>query len=174
MNPISHIINPINHIINPISHTINPISHTNGCGQRSANYKRSLTRSRPQETTESRLKQTTKAKVATFKFFLNFFSALYKFRNVLIVFVYMLFDVNTYFNFNFFFTLAKVVKHKNAYMYNLLFFYIVILIKSKKEKEKKTDLSFSLGKKLKSYATIAPLSTFSLGKGRETLMPQTL
>ena len=34
--------------------------------------------------------------------------------------------------------------------------------------------SFGLGKKLKSYATIAPLSIFSLGKGRETLIPQTL
>ena len=40
--------------------------------------------------------------------------------------------------------------------------------------KKKTDPSFRLGKKLKSYATIAPLSIFSLGKDRETLMPQTL
>ena len=31
-----------------------------------------------------------------------------------------------------------------------------------------------MSKKLKSYATIAPLSIFSLGKGRETLLPQTL
>ena len=62
------------------------------------------------------------------------------------------------------------MKRKIAYMYNLLFFYIVILIKFKK----KTDPSFGLGKKLKSYAIIAPLSIFSLGKGRETLMPQTL
>ena len=36
------------------------------------------------------------------------------------------------------------------------------------------DLSFGLGKKLNSYATIASLSIFSLGKGREALMPQTL
>ena len=31
-----------------------------------------------------------------------------------------------------------------------------------------------MGKKLKSYATISLLSIFSLGKGRETLIPQTL
>ena len=42
------------------------------------------------------------------------------------------------------------------------------------KKTKKKDPSFGLGKKLKSYATIAPLSIFSLGKGRETLIPQTL
>ena len=40
--------------------------------------------------------------------------------------------------------------------------------------KKKTDPSIGLGKKLKSYATIVLLSIFSLGKGRETLMPQTL
>ena len=39
---------------------------------------------------------------------------------------------------------------------------------------KKNNPSFGLGKKLKSYATIDPLSIFSLGKGRETLIPQTL
>ena len=61
------------------------------------------------------------------------------------------------------------MKCKNTYIYNLLFFLTVILIK-----KKNTDLSFSLVKKLKSYATIAPLSIFSLGKGRQTLMPQTL
>ena len=44
---------------------------------------------------------------------------------------------------------------------------------NKIQKQKK-DPSFSLGKKLKSYATIALLSISSLGKGRETLMPQTL
>ena len=46
--------------------------------------------------------------------------------------------------------------------------------KKKKKKKQKNDLSFGLGIKLKSYATIAPLSIFSLGKWRETLIPQTL
>ena len=40
--------------------------------------------------------------------------------------------------------------------------------------QKKNDLSVGLGKKVKSYATIALLSIFSLGKGRETLIPQSL
>ena len=45
----------------------------------------------------------------------------------------------------------------------------------KKKKKKKNDPSFGLGKKTqKSYATIVPLSIFSLGKGRETLIPQVL
>ena len=61
------------------------------------------------------------------------------------------------------------MNHKNAYLYKPIVLFNVILIKFKK-----TDLSFGLGKKLKSYATIAPLSIFSLGKGGETLMPQTL
>ena len=52
----------------------------------------------------------------------------------------------------------------------ILFFHCYCFNKIKK----KTDPSFGLGKKLKSYATIAPLSIFSLGKGRETLIPQTL
>ena len=38
----------------------------------------------------------------------------------------------------------------------------------------KQNPSFGLGKKLKSYATIAPTIYISLGKGRKTLMPQTL
>ena len=41
-------------------------------------------------------------------------------------------------------------------------------------KKKKQNPSFGSSKKLKSYATNAPLSIFSLGKGRETLMPQNL
>ena len=81
-----------------------PISHTHGCGTRGANYTRTFTRSHPQET-EIQLKQTTnakvtmfkkfflaqannKTKVATFNCFLNFFSALYKFWNVLIVYFF--------------------------------------------------------------------------------------
>ena len=51
----------------------------------------------------------------------------------------------------------------------LLLFFLIF-----KKKKKKTDPSFDLGKKLKSYATIAPLSIFSPGKGREILIPQTL
>ena len=51
-------------------------------------------------------------------------------------------------------------------------FVIVIIFLFKKKK--KNDPSFGLGKKLKSYATIACYLSFSLGKGRETLIPQTL
>ena len=42
-----------------------------GCGEQSANYKRTLARNHPQ-TTETQLNQTTKTKVATFKFFSKF------------------------------------------------------------------------------------------------------
>ena len=44
--------------------------------------------------------------------------------------------------------------------------------KEKKKKEKKTHTQVWV--KSKSYATIAPLSIFSLGKGREILTSQTL
>ena len=54
-------------------------------------------------------------------------------------------------------------------MFLQLFFFFLIF-----KKKKKKNPSFGLGKKLKSYATIAPLSIFCLGKGRETLIPQTL
>ena len=96
------------YIINPISHIINPISHINRCGEQSANYRRSFERSHSQETTETQLKQTTKAKVATFRIFwlkqttkakvatfriLKFLFSFVQFWNVLIVFVYVLFDV---------------------------------------------------------------------------------
>ena len=56
--------------------------------------------------------------------------------------------------FLFYFTLAKVVKHKNVYIYNLLFFYhyIAILINVLKK-----DPYFSMGKKLTSYATTIDL-----------------
>ena len=49
---------------------------------------------------------------------------------------------------------------------------IVILVFLFSKKKKRPELV--LGKKLKSCATIAPLSIFSLGKGRETLIPQAL
>ena len=81
-----------------------------GCGEQSANYKRTLARKHPQ-TTETQLKQTTKTKVATFKFFPNFFSALYEFWNVYIVFAYVLFDV-MYFSFYFILHWLRVVKCK--------------------------------------------------------------
>ena len=54
---------------------------------------------------------------------------------------------------------------------------VIVSFERKKEKEKKKtekNPNFGLGKILKSYATIAPVSIFSLGKGRETLIPQTL
>ena len=66
--------------------------------------------------------------------------------------------------------LAKVVRRKCIYVQPIVLLHCYY----NKNSKKKTDLSFGLGKKLKSYATIAPLSIFSLGKGRETLMPQTL
>ena len=55
-----------------------------------------------------------------------------------------------------------------VYMY-IICEYVFFKKKKKKKKKKKTDPSFGLGKKLKSYATIVPLSIFSLGKGRESL-----
>ena len=44
-----------------------------------------------------------------------------------------------------------------------------LYIYSKKKKKKKNDPYFGMGKKYQSYATNAPLSIFSLGKGRESL-----
>ena len=110
------------------------------------------------------LKQTTKTKVAMFKFFLNFLSALYKFRNVLIV----LYICKYILQFLFYFMLAKVVRCKCIYVQP------IVLLHCYLNKIQKTDPSLGLGKKLKSYATIAPLSIFSLGKGKETFMPQTI
>ena len=54
-------------------------------------------------------------------------------------------------------------------MYICYSLYICSFFKKKKKKKKKKHLSFGLGKKLKSYATIVPLSIFSPGKGRESL-----
>ena len=53
----------------------------------------------------------------------------------------------------------------------ILFFCIVISFNKIKKKQTRAS---AWSKNLKSYAKIAPLSIFSLGKGRKTLTPQTL
>ena len=91
---------------------------------------------------------------------------MYKFWNVLIVYILLMSIRISIF---FFLRWLRMREHK-AYYVHIVLCIVIVLINSKK----KTDLSFSLGKKLKSYNTIALLSIFFLGKGRETLMPQTL
>ena len=71
--------------------------------------------------------------------------------------------------FLFYLTLAKVVKRKNAYMYNLFGFVFAIYCHSSKIKKKKQDPYFSMGKKLKSYATLPQYLSFLLGKGGKLL-----
>ena len=75
---------------------------------------------------------------------------------------------------NFIFILCYLRKNVKCNRYICSYNCYSCIYFSKKKKNRKKDPSFGLGKKLKSYATIAPLSIFSLGKGRETLIPQIL
>ena len=68
----------------------------------------------------------------------------------------------------YFFSFVHTLVCANCKYFVLL---VILLKKKKKKKKKKRKMTHTsvMGKKYQSYATYAPLSIFSLGKGRESL-----
>ena len=101
-----------------------------------------------------------------FYFFLNFFSALYKFWNVLIVCYYVTYKFNLYF------TLAKE-EHKSIICKYILVILIVFLFSKKKKKRKKNTQALAWVKNSNIMPQSSHYLSFLLGKGGKPLYLKT-